>query len=94
MLREASGCLRCPFGTDFDEQCGAGSRIDGGHRVPFWLALMELHGDSYRYGADSDRHSPFVFEKVVEILTDRREARREFAQGAPEHLLVVSDDLA
>ena len=72
MLREANGRLRCPYGIDFDEQCGTGSHINRGHRVPFWLALMELHGDGYRYGTETDRHLPFVFEKVVEILTNRR----------------------
>ena len=68
--------------------------INLGHRVPFWLALMELHSDGYRYGTESDRHLPFVFEKAVEILTNRRECRQESAEGASKHLLVVSDDLA
>ena len=94
MLRGASGRLRCPYGIDFEEQCGTGSHINRGHRVPFWLALMELHGDGYRYGTESERHLPFVFEKVVQIVTNRRESRQESAQGASEHLLVVSDDLA
>ena len=94
MLRETSGRLRCPYGIDFDEQCGTGSHINLGYRVPFWLALMELYRDGYRYGTESDRHLPFVFEEAVEIVTNGRECRQESAEGASKHLLVVSDDLA
>ena len=55
---------------------------------------MELHGDGYRYGTESDRHLPLVFEKVVEIITNRRACRQESTQGASEHVIVVADDLA
>ena len=93
MLRDSHGRMRCPFGSDFEDQCGAGCRLDSCHRIPFWLALMESHGDGYRYGTESDRHLPLVFEKVVEIITNRRECRQESTQGAPEHMVGVPDDL-
>ena len=67
MLRDSHGRMRCPFGSDFDEQCGTRCSLDSGHRIPFWLALMELHDDGYRYGTESDRQLPLVFEKVVEL---------------------------
>ena len=77
VLRDPNGNLRCPFGTDFGEQSCTGTRMDRGHRIPFWLALMELHSDGYRYGAHSDQNLPYVFEKFVDILTTKRLARRE-----------------
>ena len=94
MLRDANGNLLCPFGVDFCEKSSTGLRLDNGHRIPFWLALIELHSDGHRYGAHSDRDLPYVFEKVVNILTTRRLARRETSQGAPEHLIEESGDLA
>ena len=89
MLRDADGRLRCPFGVDFEARSSTTARLDGGVRVPFWLALMELRADGYRYGIESTRHLPYVFEKVVDVLTRRRVAGREHSQGAPEHSLVV-----
>ena len=77
MLRDADGRLRCPFGVDFAGHSSTTSRLDSDVRIPFWLALMELHADGYRYGIESNRHLPYVFEKVVDILTRRRVARRE-----------------
>ena len=62
--------------------------------VPFWLALMELYRDGYRYGTESDRHLPFVSAKAVEIVANSRECPQESAEGASKHLLVVADDLA
>ena len=94
MLRDANGILLCPFGVDFGEKSSTGLRLDNGHRIPFWLALIELHSDGYRYGTQSDRDLPYVFQKVVDLLTTRRLARRETSQGAPEHLINESDDLA
>ena len=83
MLRDPNGNLRCPFGTDFQEQSCTGTRIDGSHRIPFWLALVELYGDGYRYGSHSDKHLPHVFEQVVDVVVSKRQER---SQGAPEHL--------
>ena len=42
MLRDPIGNLRCPFGSDFEEQGRTGTRMDRSHRIPFWLALVEL----------------------------------------------------
>ena len=70
MLREANGRLRCPYGIDFDEQCGMGCNLDSGHRIPFWLALMELYSDGYRYDCHSDKNVPHVFQEVVNLRRD------------------------
>ena len=45
MLRDPNGNLRCPFGSDFEEQGRTGTRMDRSHRIPFWLALVELYSD-------------------------------------------------
>ena len=68
--------------------------MDRGYRIPSWLALMELHSDGYRYGVQSDKNLPSVFEKVVGILSTKRLARRDHPHGAPEHLIGVCSDLA
>ena len=82
MLRDPNGNLRCPFGSNFEEQGRTGTRMDRSHRIPFWLALMELHSGGYRYGAQSDQHLPYVFETVVDLLATKRLARRVPPQGA------------
>ena len=56
MLRDPIGALRGPFGSDFEEQGRTGNRMDRSHRIPFWLALVELYSDGYRYGCHSDKH--------------------------------------
>ena len=86
MLRDPIGNLRCPFGSDFEEQCRTGNRMDCSHRIPCWLALVELYSDGYRYGCHSDTHLPYVFEQVVDVLLAKR---RERYQGAPEQLFGV-----
>ena len=91
MLRDPNGNLRCPFGSDFEEQGRTGTRMDRSHRIPFWLALVELYSDGYRYGCHSDKHLPLVFEEVVDVLLTKRQER---SQGAPEHLISVCSDLA
>ena len=93
MLRDPEGRLICPFGIDFERLCGADSYLDSLHRIPFWLALLEVHGDGFRYGAQSERHLPCAFEQVIGILRQRRVALQEAEPGASEHSLVVSDDL-
>ena len=65
--------------------------MDRSHRIPFWLALVELYSDGYRYGCHSDKHLPHVFEQVVDVLLTKR---RERSQGPPEHLIGVCSDLA
>ena len=91
MLRDPNGNLRCPFGTNFEEQGYTPTRIDRSHRIPFWLALVELHSYGYRYGSHSDKHLPHVFEQVVDVLVSKRQER---SQGAPEQLIGVCSDLA
>ena len=91
MLRDPNGNSRCPFGSDFEEQGRAGTHMDRSHRIPFWLALLELHSDGHRYGSHSDKHLPHVFEQVVDVLVSKRQER---SQGAPEHLITVCSDLA
>ena len=65
--------------------------MDRSHRIPFWLALVELHSYGYRYGSHSDKHLPHVFEQVVDVLVSKRQER---SQGAPEQLIGVCSDLA
>ena len=89
MLRDPIGNLRCPFGSDFEEQGRTGNRMGRSHIIPFWLALVELYSDGYRYGCHSDKHLPHVFEQVVDVLLTKR---RERSQGAPEHLISVCSD--
>ena len=91
MLRDPIGNLRCPFGSDFEEQGRTGTRMDRSHRIPFWLALVELYSDGYRYGSRSDKHLPHVFEHVVDAVVSKRQER---SQGAPEHLIGECSDLA
>ena len=55
---------------------------------------MEMHGDGYLYGTQSDRHLPYVFEKVIDTLTQGRIARQEASRGVAEHLIGVPDYLA
>ena len=93
MLRNPSSKLRCPFGADFEKADSRGGRLDGSCRVPLWLALIELHSDGYRYGVQSERHLPYVFDKVVDLLIAKRSARGATSLGATEHLIVVPDDL-
>ena len=45
ILWDPNGNRRCPFGIDFEEQGGTGTRMDRGHRISYWLALMELYND-------------------------------------------------
>ena len=93
MLRDPEARLRCPFGVDWLDQFGGGSRLDRAHRIPYWLSLMEMHGDGYRYGIQSDRHLPYVFDKLLESLKQSRLARQQAPRGASEHLICVPDDL-
>ena len=65
--------------------------MDRSHRIPFWLALVELYSDGYRYGCHSDKHLPRVFAQVVDVLLTKRQER---SQGAPEHLIGVCSDLS
>jgi hypothetical protein len=91
MLRDPNGNLRCPFGADFETQSCTESRLDRSHRIPFWLALMELYSDGYRYDCHSDKNLPPLFQEVVELLLTKRQER---SQVAPEHLIGVCSDLA
>ena len=93
MLRDPETRLRCPFGADWLDQVRGGSRLDRAHRIPFWLALMEMHGDGCRYGIKSDHHLPSVFDKLLESLTQSRLARQQALRGASEHMIGVPDDL-
>ena len=93
MLRDLEARLRCPFGVDWLDQFGDSSRLDRAQRIPFWLALMEMHREGYRYGIQSNRHLPYVFDKLLESLTQRRLARQQAPQGASEHLVGGPDDL-
>ena len=93
MLRDPEGRLRCPFGIDWEDKAGRSSRLDREHRIPFWLALIEMHGDGYRYGMRSGRNLPFVFERLIEYLRQARISRQQASQGASEHFIGVPDDL-
>ena len=89
MLRDPEGRLRCPFGIDWEDEPDAISRRDRQHRVPYWLALIEMHGDGYRYGMGSDRSLPVVFDRRIECLKQRRTARVQVSQGASERVICV-----
>ena len=93
MLRDLEARLLCPFGVDWLNQCGDSSRLDRTHRIPFWLALMEMHCDGYPYGIQSDQHLPYVFVKLLESLTQNRLARQQAPRGASENWISVPDDL-
>ena len=98
MLRDPVGVVRCPFGADFEEHAATASAgpLYRPHRdsLPWWLALVELHGDGYRFGASLDRELPYVFGLVADAVASKRAAREALPGGAPEHTLVVPDDLA
>ena len=98
MLRDPVGVVRCPFGADFEEHAATASAgpLYRPHKdsLPWWLALVELHGDGYRFGASLDRELPYVFGLVADAVASRRAAREALPGGAPEHTLVVPDDLA
>ena len=93
MLRHPEGRLRCPFGIDWEDEPGGVSRLDRHHRIPYWLALLELHEDGYRYGMESERSLPVVFDRLIECLEQKRRARMQAPKGASEHLISTSDDL-
>ena len=93
MLRDPEGRLRCPFGIDWEDEPGGVSCLDRHHRIPYWLALMELHGDGYRYGMERDRSLPMVFDRLIECVEQKRRARMEAPEGASEQLISTSDDL-
>ena len=82
------------FGGDFAGRGSTTPRLDSDVRIPCWLALIELHADGYRYGIESNKHLPYVFEKMVDILTRRRVAWREQREGVAKHALAVPEDLA
>ena len=44
-------CGSCKF-------VGAGFRLSSLHRIPFWLALLEMHGEGYRYAAQNEQQLP------------------------------------
>ena len=79
--------MRCPFGMDWEDKAGRSSRLDREHRIPFWLALIEMHGDGYRYGMLSGRNLPFVFERLIEYLRQARISRQQISEGASEHFI-------
>jgi hypothetical protein len=55
---------------------------------------MEIHGDGYRCGTQGDPSLPYVFEKLIDCLTQGRLARQEEAsRSVSEHLTGVADDL-
>jgi len=54
---------------------------------------MEMHSDGYRYGIQSDRKLPYVFDRLIDCLTQGRIARQQASQGASDHLIGVPDDL-
>ena len=85
MLRDPEGRLPCPIGIDWENQSGGCSRLDRLHRIPFWLALIEMHGDGHRYGVRSDRNLLFVFDELIECLRLRRMTRQQASQGASGH---------
>ena len=98
MLRDSVGRVRCPFGADFEEDA---ARATAGpqyrfHKstLPWWLALLELHSASYRFGTNSDLDLPYVFRRVANAVASRRVALEAAPGGAPDHALVVSADLA
>ena len=93
MLRDTEGRLRCPFGIDWVDKSGGCLCLDRLHRIPFWLVLIETHGDGYRYGMRGDRDLPFVFDRLSECLRQIRIARHQASQGAAEHLIGVPEDL-
>ena len=98
MLRDPMSRERCPFGVDFEEQT-VGQIGRPGNRsarmiVPWWLALMELYGEGFRYGSASDRELPYRFDLVVAAITQRRAAWQAAPGGAAEHSLIIPADLA
>ena len=52
-----------------------------------------MHGDGFRYGIKSDHHLPYVYDKLLESLTQSRLARQQAPRGASEHVIGVPDDL-
>ena len=72
VLRDPETRLRCPFGDDWLEQFSSNTRLDVLHRLPFWLALLELHSDGYRYGIQGARDLPYVSDQLIECLTQKR----------------------
>ena len=93
ILRDPERRLRCPFGDNWEDESGGCSRLGNINRIPFWLALTELHGDGRRYGAQSERQLPHVFDRLLGCLTQGRTTRQLASRGSPEHLISVPEDL-
>ena len=98
MIRDPASRLCCPFGVDFEVQACLGAvghnRRIAVHSLPWWLALVELHADGYRYGTDASKELPYVFDLVAAASVQRRQAREADPGGAAEHSFVVAEDLA
>jgi hypothetical protein len=54
---------------------------------------MEMHCDECRYGIQSDRHLPYVLDKLLGSVTQSRLAQQQALRDASEHLISVPDDL-
>ena len=69
MLRDPMLRQRCPFGQDFEEhalqQRRQANQSKALRLVPWWLALMELHGDGYRHGMGHGQELPFRCDLIV-----------------------------
>ena len=92
MLRDPDTNKRSPYGHAFEEHCSTEDYLNSGHRIPYWLALMELHSEGYRYGVESEHMLPYVFEQVFDLLMTSRLARP--APASLEEMICVPDDLA
>ena len=93
MLRDPEGRLQCPFGADWEKQSAGHDRLDSVHRTQFWLALMEMHDDGCLYGTHSDRDMPYVLERVMDRLRQRKLAWQQALRSASEHLVGIPEDL-
>ncbi len=93
MLREPEARLRCPFGVDWGNVRFENARIDGRYRTLYWLPLMELYHDGYRYGNQSECAMPYVFGKIMDLIAQRRSAQGSETRSE-QTFIGTPDDLA
>ena len=91
MLRDPAVRIVCPYGADFAKDQAAASRLDRTERMPFWLALMELHSYDYRYGQQGTLRLPGVFEEAVELV---KGVRQQIGAHGAASVLVGPEALA
>ena len=81
MLRDLVTRKLCPYGQDFEDDAVAAAKHKNTRwllTVPWWLALLELHGTGKRYAGEvaaQEKELPCAFHHVVQLVVAKRDER-------------------